>query len=69
MLTDIMLVYHFLDPDLRVKIFFKKDEAAENGGVDFEVGDIGTSAHLCSRLKRFHADPVCFLIILLVTKK
>ena len=41
-----MFVYHFVGPDLRVEIFFKKDKAAENGGVDFEIGDIGTSAHL-----------------------
>ena len=41
-----MFVYHFVGPDLRVEIFFKKDKAAENGSVDFEIGDIGTSAHL-----------------------
>ena len=41
-----MFIYHFVDPDLRVETFFKKDQAAENGGVDFEIGDIGTSAHL-----------------------
>ena len=41
-----MFVYHFVDPDLRVKTFFEKDEQAENGGVDFEIGDIGTFAHL-----------------------
>ena len=41
-----MLVYHFVDPDLRVDTFFKKDEAAENEGTDYKIGDIGTSAHL-----------------------
>ena len=41
-----MFVYHFVDPDLKVEIFFEKDRAAENGGVDFEIGDIGTSAPL-----------------------
>ena len=41
-----MFVYHFVDPDLRVETFFKKDEAAENGGIDFKIGDVGTSAHL-----------------------
>ena len=46
MLTDSMCVYHFVDPDQRVKTFFEKYEAAENGGVGFEIGDIGTSAHL-----------------------
>ena len=34
------------NPHLWVKTFFEKDEAAENGGVDFGIGDIGTSAHL-----------------------
>ena len=41
-----MLVYHFVDPDLRVEAFFKRDDTAENRGVDFETGDIGTSAYL-----------------------
>ena len=41
-----MFVYQFVDPDLNVETFFKKDEAAENGGVDFKIGDRGTSAHL-----------------------
>ena len=47
-----MFVYHFVDPDLRVETFFEKDEAAENGGVDFEIRDIGLSAHLYLRLKK-----------------
>ena len=41
-----MFVSHFVDPDLRVEILFEKEEAAENGSVGFEIGDIGTSAHL-----------------------
>ena len=40
-----MFVYHFEDPDLRVETFFEKDEAGGNGGVDFEIGDVRTSAH------------------------
>ena len=39
-----MFIYHLGDPDLRVKVFFKKDEAAENGDVDFEIGDFCTLA-------------------------
>ena len=35
-----------------VETFFEKDEVAENGGVDFGIGDIGTSAHLYWRLKK-----------------
>ena len=41
-----MFIYYFVDPDLRVETFFEKDGAAENGGIDFEIGDIGTSLHL-----------------------
>ena len=47
-----MFVYHAVDPNLRVEIFFKKEGAAENGSVDFEKGDIGTSAHLYWKLKK-----------------
>ena len=32
-----MFVSHFSDPDLRVEIFFEKEGAAENRGVDFEI--------------------------------
>ena len=41
-----MFIYHFVDPDLKVETFFEKDGAEENGGVDFEIRHIGTSAHL-----------------------
>ena len=41
-----MSIYHFVNPDLRVETFFEKDEPAEKGGVDFEIRDIVTSAHL-----------------------
>ena len=47
-----MSVYHFVDPDMRVDILFKKEEAAESGSVDFEIGDIGTSAHLYWKLNK-----------------
>ena len=40
-----MFVDHFGDPDLRVETFFKKERAAENGTVNFEIGDIGTSTN------------------------
>ena len=45
MVIDSMFVCHFVDLDLRVEVFFKKEGTAENGGIDFELGDIGTSAH------------------------
>ena len=47
-----MLVYHFVDPDLRVKIIFRKEGTTENGRIDFEIEDIGTSAHWYWRLKK-----------------
>ena len=46
MVIDSMFLCYFVDPDLKVWAFFKKEGAAENVGVDFEVGDIGTSSHL-----------------------
>ena len=47
MVIDSMFVYHCFDPDLRIELLFKIEVVAENGGdVDFEIGDIGTSAHL-----------------------
>ena len=55
-----MLVYHFVDPDLRVGTFFQKDGAAENGGVGFEMGDISTSPHLHSRLKKISCRACLF---------
>ena len=52
MLIESILVRHFVDSNLRVEIFFEKDGAVENGGVDFEIGDISTSAYLYWRLKK-----------------
>ena len=46
MVIDSMFIYRFVDPDLRVEIFFRKGRRAENEGVDFETRVIGTSAHL-----------------------
>ena len=40
-----MFVYHFVNPDLRVEIIFRKERTAENGRIDFEIMDIDTSAH------------------------
>ena len=40
-----MFIYHFVDPDPRVEIIFRKEGTAMNGDIDFEIGDIGTSAH------------------------
>ena len=67
MVIDSIFVYHFVDPDLRVETFFEKDGAAKNGCVDFEIGDKGHSTHLYWR--KFHSEPVCFLIAFLVTKE
>lgn len=37
------MVYHFVDPDLELEMFFTKEGAAEKGGVDFKTGLI----HFC----------------------
>ena len=42
MVIDSMFIYRFVDPDLRVEIFFKKGRRAENESVDFETRVIGT---------------------------
>ena len=34
-----MFVYHFIDPDLRVEVFFEKEEVTEQEIVDFEIRD------------------------------
>ena len=34
------------------EIFFEKEGTAENGGVDFEIGDIGKYVHLYRDLKK-----------------
>ena len=52
MVIDNILVYRFVNPDLIIEIFFEKDGAGENGGLDFQIGDIDTSAHLYWRLKK-----------------
>ena len=59
MVIDSMFVYYFLDPGLRVEIFLEKKRAVENGGVDFEIGDISTSAHLYWRLKENFMYNLC----------
>ena len=47
-----MFVNHFVDPDLRVQVIFRKEGTEENGGIHFEIGDIGTSAHWYWMLKK-----------------
>ena len=36
---------HFVDPDLRVKINFRKEKTTESGGIDFKIVKIDTSAN------------------------
>ena len=48
-----------------VEIFFEKERTAEHEGVDFEIEDTDTSAHLCWVCRKFCAKPgwvffVCF---------
>ena len=44
MVIDSIFVCHFVDPNLKVEVIFRKEGTAENG-IDFEIGDIDTSAH------------------------
>ena len=64
MVIDSIFVYHFVDLDLKVEVISRKDRTAENGGIDFEIGDIGTSAHWYWRLKKIPVknlfDPLIF---------
>ena len=34
-----MFVYHFIDPDLRVEVFFEKEDVTEQEIADFEIRD------------------------------
>ena len=52
MVINSMFVFHFVDPDLRVEIIFRKEGTSQNECTDFEIGDIGTSAHWYWRLKK-----------------
>ena len=63
-----MFVYHFVDPDLRVEIYFEKERSAENGGVNFEIGNIDTSAYLYWRLKKTPWRACLRFFAFLVTK-
>ena len=63
-----MLDCHFIDPDLRVEIFFGKEGAQENGSFDFEIGDIGTFVHLYWRLKKISCRACLLNYYFLVAK-
>ena len=52
MVIDSLFVDHFVDPGLKVEVVFRKEGTAGNGGTDFEIGDIGTSAHWYWMLKK-----------------
>ena len=38
-----MVVYHFINPDLGVGIFFEKEGAVEKWVIEFEIKDLGIS--------------------------
>ena len=40
-----IFVYYFVDSDLRVEIIFRKERTAKSARIDFEIVDIGPSAH------------------------
>ena len=39
MVIDSIFVYHFVNPELRDEVIFRKEGTAENGGFDFEKVD------------------------------
>ena len=56
-----MFVYHFVDPDLKVEIIFRKEGTAENRDIDLEIGYIGTTVHWYWRLKKV-SSRACLLL-------
>ena len=60
-----MFLHHFVDPDPRVEIF-EKEWATGKGGIDFEMANLGTSAHLHWGLKKISCR---FFTVLLMAKK
>ena len=68
MVIDSVFVYHFVDPDLRVEIFFEKEGAAGNGSDGLEIKDKATSEDLYWKLKKILCG-ACLLFFFLVKKK
>ena len=56
-----MFLYHFVDPDRRVKIF-KNERPTEKGNINFELENWGTCTDSFWGWRKFHGEPVCFLI-------
>ena len=67
MVIDSVFVYHFVDPDLRVEIFFEKEGAAGNGSDGLEIKDKATSEDLYWKLKKILCG-ACLLFFFLVKK-
>ena len=63
-----MFVFHFVDPNMRVEIFFQKDEAPEKVGVDFEIENLSNSTHLYWRLKKIACRACLIFYLFLVIK-
>ena len=61
-----MFVHH---PDLRVEIIFRKEGTAKNGGIHFEIGEKGTSAHWYWRLKKISSRACLLFYYFLGDKK
>ena len=66
-MIDRMFVYHSADLDMRVEIIFRKERAAENDPIDFEIGDIGTSA-LVLEVEENFTEAIWFFNTFLVPK-
>ena len=68
MLNLSMFVYHFVDPDLRVREGPEKEGAAKKCGFNFEIGNTSTYAHLHWRLKKISCRASLLFYYFLVTK-
>ena len=58
-----MLIYHSIDSNQWFGIFLEKGGASEKGGIRFEIGDLITSAHLYSLVKKINVEYFCFFIV------
>ena len=69
LLTVCSFTIYYVDPELRIEAFFQKDEAQQKmgeGGGNYKMEDIGTSAHLYWRLKKILCRACLVFLLFLV---
>ena len=52
LVIDFMLMYHFVDRDLGIEIFFRKERATEKGKLGIETEGTGTCCTLFLKVKK-----------------